>query len=342
MDAAFSCPVFPLPGSVLGYNHISGIQVSIDRENRIMIVDLKHIFRATACALAVLLAAAGAARSQSAGHYLAGSCGMNSAVLSQKKEHRVKTLTGLYYSSKYARDDGSEIDVKGNLEVFFQTAEYRFLTGGRFLGGNYGFAFNFFLAEADYNVSNPDIQEGPVGVGDPEVAPLILGWETGMVSWMFRYSFFVPLGRYDEDAVDNVGKGHWSHLFSLGGTGYAGVDSTWSGTLIARYEINSKLEDRDLKPGDNVIVETALGKRLWGMLDVGAVGYGVWQVTEYSGDAVRSSEHEGPGRVLAAGPEIALIVPDRGVALKWRGYAQFAARNRFSGYESMIELLFSF
>ncbi len=304
--------------------------------------DLKHVLRATACALAVLLAATGAARAQSSGHYLAGSSGMNSAALSQVKEHRVKTLTGLYYSSKYVRDDGSEIDVKGNLDVFFQTAEYQFLTGGRFLGGNYGFAFNFFLAEADYNVTNPDIQEGPVGVGDPEVAPLILGWESSFVRWMFKYSFFVPLGRYDEDAVDNVGKGHWSHLFSLGGTGYAGMDSTWSGTLIARYEINSKIVDRDLKPGDNMIVEAALGKRLWEMLDIGAVGYGVWQVTDISGSGVLPEDEGEKSSVMAAGPEIALIVPDRGVALKWRGYAQFVARNRFRGYESIIELLFSF
>ena len=241
--------------------------------------DLKYVLRATACALAVLLAAAGAVSSQSAGHYLAGSCGMNSAALPQMKEHGVKTLTGLYYSSKYATDGGSEIDVKGNLDVFFQTVEYQFLTGGRFLGGNYGFAFNFFLAEADYNVSNPDIQEGPVGVGDPEVSPLIIGWGSGVVRLMFRYSFYIPIGRYDEDAVDNVGKGHWSHLFSLGSTGYAGADSTWSGTLIARYEINSRIESRDVKPGDNVIVEAAVGKRLWDVLDLGAAGYGVWQVT---------------------------------------------------------------
>ena len=304
--------------------------------------DLRHVLRATACALAVLLIAAGAARAQSSGHYLAGSSGMNSAALSQMKEHSVKTLTGLYYSSKYARDDGSEINVKGNLDVFFQTAEYQFLTGGRFLGGNYGFAFNFFLAEADYNVTNPDIQEGPVGVGDPEVAPLILGWESDIVRWMFKYSFFVPLGRYDEDAVDNVGKGHWSHLFSLGGTGYAGMDSTWSGTLIARYEINSKIVDRDLKPGDNMIVEAALGKRLWEMLDIGAVGYGVWQVTDISGSGVLPEDEGEKSSVMAAGPEIVLIVPDKPLAIKWRGYVQFAARNRFRGYESIIELLFSF
>ena len=236
-----------------------------------MVEYLKNISKMAICSGIVVLAVAGAARTQSSGHYLAGNCGMNSAALSQVKEHRVKTLTGLYYSSKYAKDDGSEIDVKGDIDVFFQTAEYRFLTGGRFLGGNYGFAFNFIFSEAGYNVSNPDIQEGPVGVGDPEVAPLILGWGSGLFHLMFQYSFYIPVGRYDEDAVDNVGKGHWSHLFSLGSTGCAGSDSTWSGTLIARYEINSKIEGRDIKPGDSVILEAAFGKRFWDLLDVGAV-----------------------------------------------------------------------
>jgi hypothetical protein len=307
-----------------------------------MVKYMRNISKTVICSGMIILALAGAARAQSSGHYLAGSCGMNSAALSQVKEHGVKTLTGLYYSTKYARDDGSEIDVKGNLDVFFQTAEYQFLTGGRFLGGNYGFAFNFFLAEADYNISNPDIQEGPVGVGDPEVAPLILGWESGLVHWMFKYSFFVPLGRYDEDAVDNVGKGHWSHLFSVGGTGYTGADSTWSGTLIARYEINSNIDDRDIKPGDNMIVEAAFGKRMWEMLDIGAVGYGVWQVTDISGSGVSPEDQGEKSSIMAAGPEIVLMVPDKPLAIKWRGYAQFAARNRFRGYESIIELLFSF
>ncbi len=307
-----------------------------------MVEYLKKISKAAICSGIVILAAAGVGRAQSSGHYLAGSSGMHSAALVQVKQHSVKTLTGLYYSSKYARDNGSEIDVKGNLDIFFQTAEYRFLTGGRFLGGNYGFAFNFIVSEADYNISNPDIQEGPVGVGDPEVVPMILGWESGPFHLMFSYSFYIPIGRYDEDAVDNVGKGHWSHLFSLGSTGYAGADSTWSGTLIARYEINSNIESLDIKPGDNVIVEAAVGKRLWDMLDLGAAGYGVWQVTDNSGSAVRPEDEVKKGSVMAAGPEIALNLPDQGLALKWRGYVQFAAKNRFRGYESIIELIFSF
>ncbi len=284
----------------------------------------------------------GSAAAQSGGHYQPGSNGMNSAALSQVKDHSFKSLTGLYYSTKYARDDGSEVGVGGNIEVLFGELRYRFMTGRRLFGANYGFAFSFIFAEVDFNVSNPDIQDGPVGVGDPEVTPLILGWESGRLRGMFEYSFFIPVGRYDEDAVDNVGKGHWSHLFSLGGTGYAGADSTWSGTLIARYELNMKLEDRDLKPGDDLILEAAFGKRLWDVFDIGAVGYGVWQVTDNSGSAVTQEAAGTKSSIMAAGIELALIVPDQPVELKWRSYAQFAARNRFRGSESMIELYFYF
>jgi hypothetical protein len=89
-------------------------------------------------------------------------------------------------------------------------------------------------------------------------------------------------------------------------------------------------------------MEAACGKRLWDMVDLGAVGYGVWQVTDDSGTAAQPSEEDVKGRVLAAGPEIALNIPDRPIVLKWRGYAQFAVKDRFRGYESIIELYLSF
>lgn len=303
---------------------------------------VKPVLKSSVILIVLFSIATGAAMAQSSGHYQPGSNGMNSASLPQIKVHSFKTLTGLYYATKYVQDDGSEVGVGGNIEVLFGEIRYRFMTGRRLLGANYGFAFSFIFAEADFNVSNPDIQDGPVGVGDPEVTPLILGWETGRLHGMFEYSFFIPVGRYDEDAVDNVGKGYWSHLFSLGGTGYAGADSAWSGTVIARYELNTKLEDRDIKPGDDLIVEAAFGKRLWGVFDIGAVGYGVWQVTEHSGSAVTQEDAGKKSRIMAAGIELALAVPDQPVEIKWRTYAQFAARNRFRGSESMIELYFYF
>ncbi len=307
-----------------------------------MLDELKYALRSSACLIALLIGIVGTVSAQSTGHYQLGSNGMYSAVVPQVRDHSFKTLTGLYYASKYAMDDGSEVGVNGNIEVLFGEFKYRFMTGRRLLGGNYGFAFNFIFAEADFNVASPDIQEGPVGVGDPEVTPLILGWESGHLYGMFEYSFYIPIGRYDEDAVDNVGKGYWSHLFSLGGTGYAGADSTWSGTLIARYEHNMKLKDRDLKPGDDIILEVAIGKRLWGAFDLGAVGYGAWQITEHSGSAVSPEASGEKNSVLAAGIELTLIVPDQPVEIKWRTYSQFAARNRFRGYESMLELFFYF
>jgi hypothetical protein len=171
---------------------------------------------------------------------------------------------------------------------------------------------------------------------------MILGWESGRLHWMFEYSFFIPIGRYDEDAVDNVGKGHWSHLLSLGGNGNGGADSTWSGTLIARYELNMKLEDRDLKPGDDIILEAAFGKRFGGIFDIGAVGYGVWQFTDDSGGAVSQEDQGKRSSVMAAGIDLALRVPDQPVEIKWRTYWQFAARNRLTGSESLIELYLYF
>ncbi len=267
---------------------------------------------------------------------------MNSAVLPQDRDHGFKTLTGMYFTSEYAQDDGSTGSINADIEVLFGSIRYRFMTGRKLLGGNYGFAFDFIFAEADFNTPNPDIQDGPVGVGDPGVTPLILGWESGRLHWMFEYCFYIPVGRYDVDAVDNVGNGHWSHLFSLGGTGYAGADSTWSGTLIARYEINMELEERDIRPGNDTILEAAFGKRLWDVFDIGAAGYGVWQVTDNSGSAVPPEDQGIRSSVMAAGIELALHVPDQPVEIRWRAYSQFAARNRLRGSESMLELFFYF
>jgi hypothetical protein len=298
------------------------------------------IRKAFLLSLVPLIAAAGA--SAQSGHYIPGSRGMNTADLPQYRVSSFRSVTGLYFSSKYARDDGSTGSINADIEVVFGELQYRFMSGRRLLGANLGFALSFNYGEADFNTNNPDIQDGPIGVGDPGVTPLIMGWDAGRIKAMFEYRFFIPVGQYDEDAADNVGRGFWSHLFSAGATGYAGADSSWSGTLVARYEYNSQMKDRDIKPGDDVIVEASFGKRLWGVIDAGAMWYGAWQVTDNSGSAVKDEMVEQRSSVMAAGIELAVVVPDQPVEIRWRSYGQFSARNRLTGPETFLEFYFYF
>jgi hypothetical protein len=47
-------------------------------------------------------------------------------------------------------------------------------------------------------------------------------------------------------------------------------------------------------------------------------------------------------RIMGVGAEIAFTIPNRQISISWRGYYQFAARDRLQGYISFLELRFGF
>jgi hypothetical protein len=300
-----------------------------------------NVIAMTACVIA-LCPGVSVSAVQNTGHYLPGSEGIAAAAMRTVGESGIKALTGYYYADHFKNSRGDKLSISGDVDGFIQTVEYFYMSNHRIFGGSFGFGIFFAFAEADYNVSGVDVGEGAWGVADPMLTPIILAWQRDRLYWILEYGAYVPAGSYDENEQNNVGKGYWSHMITLGATYFVDEDKKWSITLIPRYEIHSKIRGTETTPGQNISLDISVGRKLADGLDVGLAGYGQWQISKDSVSDAGISTDSPLDRVLGVGPEIVFSMPEKHITIGWRGYVQFAARDRVQGYSSLLELRFGF
>ena len=100
------------------------------------------------------------------------------------------------------------------------------------------------------------------------------------------------------------------------------------------YEINQEVEDSDVTPGQRVSANLGVSQYLpldksGLLLELGAVGYGQWQVTDDKGsDAFRPDVHD---RIFGIGPQIGLTYVPWNAAATFKWAHELGAENRFEG-----------
>jgi len=145
------------------------------------------------------------------------------------------------------------------------------------------------------------------------VEPINLGWHLPQLDVVTTFGFFAPTGSYDSDKAINNGLGRWAEMFGLGAVVYLDPARSWSVSAMTRYLTHQKQEGADVRVGDNVALEWGVGKTFrpasWKpyvvQLDVGAVGYAQWQVTDNRGSDIPAPLRTIKSNIFAAGPEIA-------------------------------------
>jgi hypothetical protein len=89
----------------------------------------------------------------------------------------------------------------------------------------------------------------------------------------------MPSGPYNANAKVNVGYGHWTGMFGLGGIAYFDSERTWSLSIYSHYELYGPQMGRSYTLGDALPFEWGAGKSInlgndiLKQLTVGAVGY---------------------------------------------------------------------
>jgi hypothetical protein len=98
--------------------------------------------------------------------------------------------------------------------------------------------------------------------------------------------------------------------------------------LVQTWEVNSKVQDTDLRPGSRGSLNWALDK-IWldGMLETAILGYGQWQLDPDSGADQPALLAGVLDQVYAAGFQLG--IPKYGVSVKY--LHEFEARQRFQG-----------
>ncbi len=187
-----------------------------------------------------------------------------------------------------------------------------------------------------------------VGLGDMYVQPVWLDWSLEHFDAAFGMGFYPPTGRYSVETMhmpvvgttkvestDNIGFGFWTQQTQLSGAWYPWAHKGTAVVLALTHEINSKKQDFDLTPGQNLTLNWGISqyapldaaKSL--LLEIGVAGYDTWQVTHDTGsDAATPNVLD---QVHAAGGQLGFTYVPWSVALNFHAFREFAAADRFQG-----------
>ena len=153
---------------------------------------------------------------------------------------------------------------------------------------------------------HPEASIDRVGFADLFVQPVKIGWKMTQSDIVAGYSFYPPT--VTPGPRGGLGRGYWTHEFSLGSAVYFDRGKTWHLSELVSYARNGRSHDIDLIRGSTVQFQGGAGKNL-GAVTMGMAGYGLWQVQDDRGSAVPMSLRGSRDRVFGLGPEIDIRIP---------------------------------
>lgn len=240
----------------------------------------------------------------------------------------------------------ADIDVDVNFFVDIPTALW--VAPGKVLSGNFGVGVLVPVGWQDVAVdvdalttltlpdgrtfargARFDIDDDTLSFGDP-LLTAFLGWNRGNLHWKVAGLLNIPIGKYDEDNLANMGFNRWA--FDLSGA------ATWLDpkigfevSTVAGFTFNGENPDTDYDTGTEFHVEFALMQHFSKAFSIGLGGYHYQQVTGDSGAGAKLGPFE--GRVTALGPNMTYNFVANGipVATSLRWFHEFDTKNRLEG-----------
>jgi hypothetical protein len=256
----------------------------------------------------------------------------------------------------------------GSLDLFIDQNFFGWTTPLKILGANYGFFVDvpFAIADASGAASLEPIltlkratialasmqKSGGAtkgSIGDIYFEPVNIGWHFKQLDAIVSSGVVMPSGPFNANARVNIGYGHWTGLFGLGGVGYFDAERTWSLSIYLHYELYGAQMGRPYNLGDAMPFEWGAGKSLnlsndiLKQLTIGAVGYAQWQITANQIDVHPSSAigmaavnrlESVRAQVYSAGPSITALTKFGLFAIRY--YEEFDAHATPSGRQLMF------
>ena len=224
---------------------------------------------------------------------------------------------------------GSEREFKFNgfatVPVLAWVSPFKILGGARYIAAiapNYGIGDFDVAIDPGLEGIDPIHVEGSIsGWSDLLVVPFGLSWAFGKFDgtgkfgeyrmsdeelakmglppqrrWnlTFLYSFAAPTGRYETGASDNIGLGFWTHMFQGFAYYYPFEPQATAITAGITYELNSKIKDADVKPGNRLSLEYGVSQFVNEWLEFQVTLTHNWQIFNDTGDDVfwDASQHD--------------------------------------------------
>jgi hypothetical protein len=174
------------------------------------------------------------------------------------------------------------------------------------------------------------ISDSLTSVGDlyPQAT---LKWNDGVHNYMTYLTGDIPVGAYDPARLSNLGLGH-AAIDAGGGYTYFNPAAGHEFSAVAGFTYNFKNQDTQYQSGIDFHVDWGISQFLSKQFFVGFVGYGYQQITDDFGQNPQFGGFR--SRVLGIGPQFGYLFPvgDMQGYLNLKGYGEFAAENRPSGW----------
>ena len=174
-----------------------------------------------------------------------------------------------------------------------------------------------------------------------DLAPFAeLLWTHGVNNYMAYVTGNIPVGDYDPTRIPNIGLGHGA--IDIGGA-YTYFDSAAGNEIsgVAGLTYNFKNPDTQYRSGIDFHFDWGASHYLTKQLFVGIAGYAYQQITDDSGQNPILGGFR--SRVFGVGPQIGYSFPvaDMQGSLSLRGYGEFGAANRPSGWNTWLTFAIS-
>lgn len=255
-----------------------------------------------------LLSANEARAQQDLGHKIPGTLGLDAGV---------QPDAGVYVSNRFLIFDAASL-VDRHGDRIPVDVDINVLTDSVGVGGVYelprrstfvGCGVGVPVARMAVGTARPEGTLDRLGIADIYVQPVKLGWRLPHVDLVTGYAFFVPTGRSAEGERGAVSSHSFSHDLSLGGAILFDEARTWRVTALGTYSLNQRRMDIDVTRGDTIQIQGGAGKTLFDLLDVGVVGYAIWQVRDDRGADVPRVLRGARDRAYGLGAEVGMIIP---------------------------------
>ncbi len=290
-------------------------------------------FVALLAAILGLMVADAHAQTPIAGHYPPGQSGIRGAA-TPRAGWSVTNFNRFFSNLEAKGADGNTTGTVDEMR-YANITMVGVTTNYRILGLQYGALAGFPFATGNLNPSSDDLTSKEFGMGDILVTPISLYGKNGPWDYQFQFTYWSSSGEFSPGGTKNRGAGYESLVYSLGGTYYPGGNrKDWSVSAVARLGQNFEQAETGITPGDDIVVDWGVGKVL-GRAEVGASGFGTWQLSHQSGGAPLPDNSL--YSYLGIGPE-AKYSPWDHWTIGARAHFEFETRNAVQGNNLWIIL----
>jgi hypothetical protein len=183
------------------------------------------------------------------------------------------------------------------------------------------------------------ISDSVWGFGD--VIPLVtLRWNAGVNNYMVYAMGDVPVGAYDSTRLSNIGIGHGVLDFG-GGYTYLNPQTGDEFSVVTGFTFNYLNNSTQYQNGVDMHIDWGTSHFFTKQVLAGLVGYVYKEIGCDSGTGDRVGCFQ--SQVVGIGPQIGFIFPvgDMQGYLNLKGYKEFAAENRPSGWNTWVSFTIS-